>query len=185
MKPVLKTLRLVLREMEADDLDFVAEMLAHPEVSRYYERMFSRADAAEWLERQRRRYERDGHGLWLAVERETERPVGQVGLARQDVEGTPRPEVGWLLHRPYWGRGYATEAGCACRDAAFARWGYSEVVSLIRPINEASRRVAERIGMSPERHVAFHGFDHILYRVAMSGPARSEGSERSRFRPRG
>ena len=86
-------------------------------------------------------------------------------LAMQDVEGVRRPEIGWLLHRPFWGKGYATEAGIATRDVAFARWGYREVISLIRPMNGPSRRVAERVGMRAGDRVHFHGFEHIMYVV--------------------
>jgi RimJ/RimL family protein N-acetyltransferase len=165
MKAVLETARLQLREMAREDIGFVSTMLADPEVTRYYERTFTRDDALEWLERQRARYARDGHGLWLVLVRETGCPVGQVGLVMQDVEGTTRPEIGWLLHRPFWGRGYATEAAIATRDAAFTRWGYRRVISLIRPVNEPSRRVAERVGMRAGPHVHFHGLDHIVYEV--------------------
>lgn len=160
---ILETERLRLRELTPNDLDFVATMLAHPEVNRYYERQFSRVDAEVWLNRQLDRYRRDGHGLWLVHDRTTGEPLGQVGLIMQEVEDTRRPEIGWLLHRPYWGKGYATEAAAATRDAAFERWKYSDVISLIRPVNTPSIRVAERIGMRPGRRVQFHGFEHIMY----------------------
>jgi ribosomal-protein-alanine N-acetyltransferase len=163
MVTILETARLLLRELVSADLDFVATMLADPDVTRYYERRFTRDEANGWLARQLRRYVDDGHGLWLVVERETDIAVGQVGLAIQDVEGVRRPEIGWLLHRPFWGKGYATEAGIATRDAAFRRWKYEEVVSLIRPVNVPSRRVAERVGLRPGPHVQFHGFEHIMY----------------------
>ena len=164
MRPaILETARLLLREMAPDDLDFVATMMGDADVSRYYERVFSRQDSETWLQRQFERYRRDGHGLWLVLEREGGAPVGQVGLAIQEVEGVREPEVGWLLHRAFWGRGYATESGAAARDAAFERWRYPHVISLIRPVNLLSRRVAERIGMSPGRLVQFHGMEHIVY----------------------
>jgi ribosomal-protein-alanine N-acetyltransferase len=176
MADVLQTARLRLRELVEADLDFVAAMLGDPEVSRYYERTFCRDDAAAWLARQRERYSRDGHGLWLVLDRARGMPLGQVGLALQDVEGHTRPEVGWLLHRPFWGQGYATEAAAATRDAAFTRWRYPEVISLIRPVNEPSRRVAERIGMRAGPRVTFHGYEHIVYRLAGAGahPFRNE-----------
>jgi len=126
---VLETPRLRLREMVPDDLAFVAAMLGHPEVARYYERLFTHADAQGWLERE-------------------------------------RPEIGWLLHRPFWGHGYATEAAAATRDAAFTRWRYPEVISLIRPVNEPSQRVARRLGMAPQRNVPFHGFEHVVFAVS-------------------
>jgi RimJ/RimL family protein N-acetyltransferase len=165
---ILETPRLSLCELAEDDLDFVAAMMAHPDVSRYYERRFTRHDSAEWLARQLERYRRDGHGLWLVTERATHEPVGQVGLAIQEVDGGRYPEIGWLLHRPYWGRGYATEAAAATRDAAFSRWGYQHVISLIRPVNLRSQRVAERVGMTPGRIVQFHRFEHIVYEVRSS-----------------
>lgn len=165
MQVIAETPRLRLRELIPDDLDFVATMLADPEVSRYYERRFQRPDAQVWLDRQLARYARHGHGLWLVEDRETATPVGQVGLAMQEVEGESHPEIGWLLHRPFWGRGYATEAGAAARDLAFARWHYRYVISLIRPINTPSRRVAERLGMTPGREVTFHGFTHLVYSI--------------------
>ncbi len=165
MTIVLETQRLQLREMVPADLDFVTTMLADPEVTYYYERTFTRADASAWLERQLNRYAHDGHGLWLVLERGTANSVGQVGLVMQEVEGTRRPEIAWLLHRPFWGKGYATEAGIATRDSAFSRWGYRQVISLIRPDNEPSRRVAERVGMRAGDPVHFHGFEHIMYMV--------------------
>jgi RimJ/RimL family protein N-acetyltransferase len=171
MTTVLETERLQLREMVPGDLDFVATMLADPEVTYYYERRFTRGEANAWLDRQLNRYAHDGHGLWLVLERATASPIGQVGLAMQELEGVRRPEIGWLLHRPFWGKGYATEAGIATRDAAFARWGYREVISLIRPVNQPSRRVAERVGMRAGECVQFHGFEHIVYVVEASQAA--------------
>ncbi len=169
---VLETPRLWLREMTGSDLDFVATMLAHPDVNHHYERRFTRAESEEWLSRQFDRYRRDGHGLWLVLERTTSQPVGQVGLSMQDVEGTRHPEVGWLLHRPYWGQGYATEAGAATRDAAFERWGYDHVISLIRPVNVPSQRVARRIGMTEGRLVHFHGFEHVVFGITREASAK-------------
>jgi [ribosomal protein S5]-alanine N-acetyltransferase len=171
MTTVLETERLQLREMVPGDLDFVATMLADPEVTYYYERRFTRGEANAWLDRQLNRYAHDGHGLWLVIERTTSSPIGQVGLAMQELEGVRRPEIGWLLHRPFWGKGYATEAGIATRDAAFSRWGYGEVISLIRPVNRPSRRVAERVGMRAGEYVQFHGFEHIVYVVEASQAA--------------
>ena len=166
---ILETSRLVLRELTPGDLDFIAEMMAHPEVNRYYEKQFTREDSALWLDRQMARYKRDGHGFWLVVNRASADPIGQAGLLLQEVEGECCAEVGWLLHHPWWGFGYATEAAAGVRALARERWGYEEVVSLIRPTNAPSRRVAERIGLVPGRRVSFHGFEHIVYGTTQPG----------------
>ncbi len=101
---VLETPRLVLRDMSLDDLDFVAAMLADPEVMRYYPRCYGRDEAAAWVQRQMDRYARHGHGLWLVSDKANGQRVGQVGLIMQNVRGKEEVEVGYLIDRPFWRR---------------------------------------------------------------------------------
>jgi RimJ/RimL family protein N-acetyltransferase len=152
--------------MTHDDLDFVATMLADPEVMRYYPKVLTREESLGWINRQMARYAADGHGLWLVSLRETHEPLGQVGLVRQHVDDGFEPEMGWLLHRPFWGNGYATEAALGVCGYAFKALGLSHVISLIRPVNEPSRRVAQRLGMRVERRTLFHGYEHDVWRLA-------------------
>jgi RimJ/RimL family protein N-acetyltransferase len=162
---VLTTARLSLREMVPADLDFVAAMLADAVVMRFYPKTYSRAEAQEWLDRQRARYAREGHALWLTSLRSTGTPVGQIGLVRQTVRGAYETEVGYLLAREFWGQGLATEAARACRDHAFQALGRPRVISLIRPENGSSRRVAERAGMSVVDRTQHWGQDHLVYAI--------------------
>ena len=64
MQEILRTRRLLLREMTEGDLPDLKEVLQDPEVMTAYEHSFSDRDVAEWLARQRERYRRDGFGLW-------------------------------------------------------------------------------------------------------------------------
>ncbi len=148
-KMVLETPRLVLRELDPDDLDFVAAMLADPEVMRYWPRPYSREEAEDWVRRQRERYARDGYGYWLAVERATGRPVGQAGLLAVEVDGIEEVALGYMIHRPFWRRGYATEAAAACLHVGFVELGLERVVADVDPDNAASVRVLEKVGMRP------------------------------------
>jgi len=165
MKTILQTPRLLLRELIPDDLDFVTDMLAHPEVMRYYPKLYSRAEALQWLQRQRKRYADHGHGLWLVLDREAGHPVGQVGLIPQEVEGKIEPEIGYLIHRPFWRRGYATEAALGVRRYAFEERGYENVISLIRPENTPSQGVARKLGMTPAREILFKELRHLVFIV--------------------
>lgn len=167
MTELLETPRLALREMSPADLDFVAAMLADPEVMRYYPKCYSREQSAFWIERQRKRYARHNHGLWLVSEKTTGQPVGQVGLLIQNVQGVEEKEVAYLIHRPFWGKGFATEAAQACRDYAFGVLERRRVIALIRPENVPSQAVARKLGMTPEpQRVQHSGFDHLLFSVS-------------------
>ncbi len=165
-KTILTTARLALREMCADDLDFVAAMLSDPEVMRFYPKCYSRDEAEGWLRRQIERYARYGHGLWLVADRATGEPVGQVGLTVQHVDGTDEPEVGYLVHRPFWRRGFATEAAMATRDYAFNTLRKPRVISLVRPENVPSQGVAAKMGMAVEKRTLHAGLVHLVFAVS-------------------
>jgi ribosomal-protein-alanine N-acetyltransferase len=151
--------------MTSGDLDFVAAMLSHPEVMRFYPKPYSREEAKWWIGRQLDRYERYGHGLWLAEDRATGEPRGQVGLMIQEVDGVEEPEIGYLIHHPFWRQGLATEAALATRDWAFGTLGLPRVISLIRPKNLPSQGVAGKLGMKPEKRTMFRDLEHIVFSV--------------------
>jgi RimJ/RimL family protein N-acetyltransferase len=172
-KTILETPRLHLREMSLDDLDFVAAMLSHPEVMRFYPKLYSRQEAVSWIERQLDRYARHGHGLWLVEDRITGEPRGQVGLMIQEVDGVEEPEIGYLIHHPYWRRGLATEAALGVRSWAFGTRGLTRVISLIRPVNLPSQGVAAKLGMTPEKRTMCWDLEHIVFAVRAVGVERS------------
>jgi len=147
--------------MTMKDLDFIAAMLSHPEVMKYYPKLYSRDEAAEWIRRQQNRYAKDGYGLWLAINRENQNPIGQIGLVRHIIEGEVCDEIGYLIQRPYWRNYYATEAATAVRDYAFNALHMNTVCSLIRPENKPSLGVAKKLGMTPLKEVMFAGYVHV------------------------
>jgi RimJ/RimL family protein N-acetyltransferase len=168
---ILATDRLLLREMEIADLDPVATMLGDPEVMRHWPRPYTRAEAREWILKQRERYARDGRGYWLAIERRTGDIVGQAGILSMEVNRRPEVALGYILGRDYWGLGYATEAAAVARDHAFATTGHDRVVALIRPVNLLSLAVARRLGMRPVGRTMHSNLDHLV--LAVGRTARS------------
>ncbi len=155
MTLVLETPRLRLRHLVPTDLAFLSDLLGDPEVMRYYPSVLDREGAAAWLDRQLQRYARDGYGGWLVERRSDGLAIGQVGAMRQQLAGDDEAsvEVGYLLHRSAWGCGYATEAARATRDWIFTQLAVPRAISLIRPENGRSRRVAERNGFVVTRQV--------------------------------
>ena len=65
------------------------------------------------------------------------------------VRATPKPslvDLGYWIGRPFWGKGYTTEAAQAVIDLSFTRLGVERVTANCRAINLASRRVLEKCG---------------------------------------
>jgi ribosomal-protein-alanine N-acetyltransferase len=162
---LLETERLRLRAYRREDAEALAPMFADAEHMRYYPSTHSRQETDVWVERNLDRYRDDGFGLWIVEDRSTGEIVGTVGPTIQVVEGVREVEIGWHV-RPGWkGRGVAPEAASAARDWAFANLDVDHVISLVRPENAPSARVAEKIGMHVDREVEFKGLPHLVYRI--------------------
>lgn len=144
---ILETKRLYLRELTQEDYPSLCRILQDEETMYAYEGAFCDTEVQEWLDRQISRYRRWGFGLWAVILKETDQMIGQCGLTMQPWKGEEVLEVGYLLERNFWHRGYATEAARACRDYAFEVLQAKEVCSIIRDTNLASQKVAIRNGM--------------------------------------
>jgi len=161
--PILETERLLLREFFPNDVDALALVLSDHETMRFYPAALDRAGVAAWIERNRRRYTEAGHGLWAMVLKSSGEVVGDCGLSRQTVDGTDEIEIGYHVRRDLWGQGYAPEAARACQGYGFARLGADRLISLIRPENLPSRRVAEKTGLSLWKGVIWRDLPHCVY----------------------
>jgi len=75
-------------------------------------------------------------------------------------------ELGWMLAREHWGNGYATEAASALRDYAFRDLKVERLISLIMHGNDASVKVAERLGARYVRDVGRGDWKVRLYAVS-------------------
>lgn len=162
--PVLATPRLVMRGFHEGDFDAYAAMLADPDVARHLSdgKPLSRRDAWRHLAMVIGHWVLRGFGPWAVEERETGDFVGRIGLL--EPAEWPGFELAYTLRRESWGRGYAREAGRAALDYARHVLGRSEIVSIIRPDNAASIRVAEALGARRGERVEFFGAPSDIYR---------------------
>ena len=73
------------------------------------------------------------------------------------MDGVTELEVGYHVVPGFQGRGYATEAAAASRDFARTVLGATRLIAIIHPDNTPSQRVAEKIGLRPEKRATVHG----------------------------
>ena len=162
----LETERLVLRPLAFSDVDALHRVLGDPVTMSFYPHPFSVDETRDWVKWNLDSYARNGHGLWGLELRETGELVGDCGLTIQDVDGEKFVEVGWHVRRDVWGLGFATEAGLVCRDYALDELGVERLVSIIRPENRASCRVAEKLGLTVWKEtLRGPGWTHRVYSV--------------------
>lgn len=172
--PELVTARLLLRPFQAADLDRMTDLMADPDFMRFSLGTFSRQQTAAFLDKGRAR-DRDGLPSQFAVVfRENNQLIGYCGFFAQIVDDVEELEIGYRIDPAYWNRGIATEAARAVRDYAFAELRLARIISLIHPDNVASRRVAEKNGMTPEKETVFRGFPTIVFSAARQ-PVRGAG----------
>lgn len=170
---MLETERLLIRPYTTEDLPFLESLVSDPRVVRFIgngkprttegARMFFNWNLSHMKEDQL-------FGLQVLVEKESGELIGHAGLVPQEVDGVTEIEVGYWIAPAYWGKGFATEAAAAFRDAAFERLNEDRIIALIYPDNIASCRVAEKLGMHIWKKIERHNKEVLVYAKEKTPP---------------
>ncbi|NEX93956.1 GNAT family N-acetyltransferase [Caulobacter sp. 17J65-9] len=142
--PRIETRRLTLRAPEEGDVARLACLADDRDIARMTTRMphpYSLADAEEFVARTAAQDPRRENTFVL--DHEDEGPIGVLGFFH---DADPYPEVGYWIGRPFWGRGFATEAAEGALDWARRRWKKRAVVAGHFTDNPASGRVLSNAG---------------------------------------
>lgn len=142
--PLIETRRLLLRAPDVADAARVAELCADWDVVKMTTRMphpYRPEDARAFIDRVNA--SDPSAGATFLIEHEREGPVGMIGLHQA---GEPIPELGYWIGKPFWGRGFASEAAGAVLDWARRRKRRRAVAAGHFPDNPASGRVLEKAG---------------------------------------
>jgi RimJ/RimL family protein N-acetyltransferase len=149
--PTLVTPRLRLRLPKHEDIDDLQAIFSDQEVMRYWSSppLRGRPEAERLLDEIHANAEA-GHGHQWGIER-TDRPgiIGTCTLWRS-YPVQPRAEVGFVLARAAWGRGYMHEALTALIHHAFGTLQLHRLEADVDPRNERSVRLLERLGFVRE-----------------------------------
>jgi [ribosomal protein S5]-alanine N-acetyltransferase len=154
--PRLATRRLMLRAFTLDDAPAVTALCADEAIAAttlVIPHPYVLSDARSWIATH--------PGTWAAGTQanfavtlsdedadETGQLIGAMGLTIQRAHQCA--ELGYWIGRPWWGRGYATEAGTAVVRWGFHELGLNRVHAHHMAHNPASGRVLQKIGMKPE-----------------------------------
>jgi RimJ/RimL family protein N-acetyltransferase len=175
----LETERLALRDWHEADRAPFAEMNADPVVMEFFPRPMTAAQSDALVDNFQAELENSGYCPWAVEELSSGAFIGFVGLHAipPSLPFGPGAEVGWRLARPYWGRGYATEAGAAAVQFGFGPLEMDRILSFTAVVNLRSRRVMERLGMSRDEAGDFEHPNiapghplrpHVLYSLSRS-----------------
>ncbi len=147
-KAIIESQRILLRRLEEEHKEEICVYLKDPTVMYAWGHGFSDEEVADWIARNQKRYEQYGYGYFYAQDKETGKNIGTIGLIyNEDIDGRSCWELGYILKKDCWGKGYAKEAAKACIDHAFAVIGTELVAAQMLTTNLSSRGVAISLGM--------------------------------------
>jgi GrpB-like predicted nucleotidyltransferase (UPF0157 family)/RimJ/RimL family protein N-acetyltransferase len=145
----LETKRLILKTAELSDLDMLVALRSDLEVMENtgYGGTQTKEEVREYLDFAIPYQKKHGMGFCLVFEKESGDFVGEAGLFHLLFDDTqPELELGYHLHKKFWGKGYGTEL-----VKALVRWGFqhlsvNKLISTTYPDNVASQKVLTKAG---------------------------------------
>lgn len=168
----LETERLVLRSLDAGDIDALVALWTDPRVTAFLGGPRDPEELRRSFREDLRREPPDPFDLWPVVEKASGSLIGHCGLLDKEVEGRQEVDLVYVFVSSVWGEGYATEIGRALMQYAFEEMGLHRVICLVEPENAASGHVARRLGMSYEGLVLRPGGRTVQLYAASADGAR-------------
>lgn len=163
--PTLLTTRLVLRPFTLQDLAALHQVMIEPGVLQYFpnpapptiERI------QNLIERQLSHWSEHNFGWWAVEHPQLHELIGWCGL--QYLPETDETELGFLLGKPHWGNGFATEAGLASLEYGFNTIELGTIIAIVHPDNLASQRVIDKLGFLSRQEAHYFGMVSFRYEL--------------------
>jgi RimJ/RimL family protein N-acetyltransferase len=164
---ILETERLILRLLLSSDLDSLFALYRDPDIRRYFpEGTLNYQETKEELDWFLKCHPAHPElGLWATIAKDTNQFIGRCGLLPWTIDGRFEVEVAYLLDKAYWGQGLATEAAQALVRYGFDQLHLSRLICLIDPANQASIRVATKLGMRFEKEAQDEKGPYVIYSI--------------------
>ncbi|MCQ2465887.1 MAG: GNAT family N-acetyltransferase [Oscillospiraceae bacterium] len=149
----IETERLILRRFEYSDIDSMLRNWIADEQTQwdYGEPFYSTADAVRNLFDTKYiiSYSRDDYYRWAVIEKASGECIGQIAYYKVDSDNR-NGEIEYVIGPAFQGKGYATEMTRAVIGFGFEEINFHRIEICCRTLNEASRRVIEKCGLTYE-----------------------------------
>lgn len=161
----LETPRLLLRQFTPDDTQELYRIYSQPDLFKYMsnEKPLLWEQTKGVIDSFTENWQKHHFGVWAVVYKKNQQLIGHCGF--KFLENTPEVQIGYLLLKPYWGMGLATESAWAALKYGFEVAQLNRVVAIAKPENIASRRVMEKIGMKYEKEAYYYDNDVVYYSI--------------------
>lgn len=147
----IESSRLIVRLVTEPDLPALLEVNENDETTRFlpYASWHSLSDAEAWLKRMTEMQATGTALQFVLVEKQLDAVIGSCLLFRFE-ETSSRAELGYVLGRAHWGRGYMREALTALIEQAFTTLHLRRLEAEVDPRNLASSRLLHTLGFAKE-----------------------------------
>jgi ribosomal-protein-alanine N-acetyltransferase len=165
----LTTTRTHLRMFTVDDLDALARITANSDVMKHLGitgEPISRTETETALHSIIKHWSRHSFGRWAVVHKDDGQLIGFAGLRwfEQVLNEGGKPELVYLLDKPYWGQGLATEIARAILKYGFEELDFDEIVALVKQGNTVSRHILEKkLWMRPIGEIVYFGIPVLKF----------------------
>ncbi len=159
----IETRRLLLRHFTPNDGDELYHIYSNLDLFQYMSiekpllRDQTRLLIYEFIES----WQQHNFGVWAVIDKKHNKLIGHCGF--KFLENTREIQMGYLLLKPYWGRGLGTEAAEAALKYGFEVAKFKRIVAIAKPENVASRRVMEKVGMKYEKNAYYYNNNVVYY----------------------
>lgn len=164
---LIKTERLILKPLTIENFQDLKLLLKDAKVMYAYEHPFSEKECEDWFNNQQNRYKEEGYGLLGVFLKENNKFIGQAGITKQNINSNLVDEIGYLLKKEYWKKGYAIECAKALKKYGFNTLKLNKIYSIIRDNNISSQNVAKRNNMKKTITIIKHYYNidmpHYVY----------------------
>lgn len=169
-KNELETDRLLFKPITNNDFDRLYQLYTQPEVMQYiYDgSTFNQQQAKLQVDGFVEHWQQHGIGMWMLYLKDDFDAIGYAGFRyfkNTFPEFKDAVELGYILDKPYWRKGFAKEVVPACVEAGMQHYKFPRILATILPENIGSQKAAQHAGMQHSFDVDIAGLSHMVFEI--------------------